>query len=521
MPKRKPTEKLFPSLGAFGDKSRLGAGAPTLIDDDVADTFNVVDHDVVEVELDGVVLTDILGSIQFASETFATMHGYEARELVGRALDSLHDQVQRPAAKVFYDEARRHGVFEGELGRVRRGGEQFVSWTLACQVMSGDDPEGLLVVTRDLSKESPEAHPEPEPEPELEPEDRDKTRRSAPPPSERRIVDAIPDGYVLAEVVLDARRRPRDCRILEVNPAFATMTGRSAVDLVGRTILEVIPDTDPSWIEACGRVALKGTPVRIESESASLNMPLEVMAFSPRFGQVACFFQDITERSSVLPEPPSPTVHELRTLAKDLFGRLESSRADLAKVLQERFKQNLAVVGMTLGMTQAFADQGDTKKIEGIVENAIGQIGEMGETLRTVLRGLRPRKLDEHGLFAALAWHADRTSKDTPLLVLLEGEPLPERLPVETELALFRVAEEALENARDHSKATRAHVSLECRGSEVVLTISDEGTGFDVTRGAAGRGVVTMRERTLAVGGTFEIESEPGHGTRVVVTVTL
>lgn len=519
MTKRKSTEKSFSQVVPPPQKgSAYAGGGPTLIDEE-PDTFQVHSDEVVAIELDGVAVADMLGNIQHANATFTEMHNRSLAELVGQPLDSLHTAAQRSDARVFYDEARRHGLHEGKLKRERKGGEVFPSLSSASMILdAGGDPEGLLLVVRDLSKG-------PGGEASQERSEGGLRGDEASAEDERWFVEAIPDGYILCEVILDAGQRPVDCRVIETNPAFEALLGRSAEQIVGHTILELLPDTKRSWIDACGSVAKTGAAVRIESFSEALAVSLEVLAFRRRPAQVACLFQDITWRSNAPERDPQDTLQttaELRGLIERLMVQVEDNRASLATVLRDKLRQNLAVLGMKLGMTQAFADQGDTTKIVGIVEHAIGQIGDMGDTVRTLLRSLRPRKLDEEGLFAALSWYAERTSKNTPLLVLLEGAPCPQRLPVATELSLFRIAEDAIDNVRQHSGITRAHVNLEPHPDRVVLTITDDGAGFDVNGAyAPGKsgGLVAMRERALALGGTFELGSTKGGGTRIMVSV--
>jgi len=89
-------------------------------------------------------------------------------------------------------------------------------------------------------------------------------------------------------------------------------------------------------------------------------------------------------------------------------------------------------------------------------------------------------------------------------------------------MALFRVAQGALANAVAHAKARKIQVTLGATAERVTLTVSDDGVGFDATRGQSGRanwGLAIMRERAEAVGATFAIVSAPGRGTRVVVEI--
>ncbi len=104
------------------------------------------------------------------------------------------------------------------------------------------------------------------------------------------------DGFSLHEIILDVAGTPVDYRFLATNPAFERMTGLKAEEIAGRTVLEVLPGTEPHWIETFGRVALTGEPAHFENYSTEIGKHFEVTAFRPGSGQFACIFQDITER---------------------------------------------------------------------------------------------------------------------------------------------------------------------------------------------------------------------------------
>ena len=113
---------------------------------------------------------------------------------------------------------------------------------------------------------------------------------------DRQLLDSMFEGLALHEIVLDEKGGPVDYRFLNVNPAFEAMTGLRAADIIGRSVLEVLPGTEPSWIERYGRVALTGVPTRFEAFSKELGRYYEVTAFSPQKGQFATLVSDITER---------------------------------------------------------------------------------------------------------------------------------------------------------------------------------------------------------------------------------
>jgi two-component system sensor histidine kinase UhpB len=141
------------------------------------------------------------------------------------------------------------------------------------------------------------------------------------------------------------------------------------------------------------------------------------------------------------------------------------------------------------------------------------------QAIENVAADLRPPMLDDHGLPAALAWYADEFAARSGVAVSVQAEP-GERLSPEVEIALFRIAQEALNNIAKHARATRATIVLGRAATDCVMWISDNGIGSGHAEPRRpGLGMVTMRERAQAVGGSFEISSPPGNGTQLTVRV--
>lgn len=112
----------------------------------------------------------------------------------------------------------------------------------------------------------------------------------------RLLFENITQGFASHEIILDDSGNPIDYRYLAVNPAFEKMTRLKASDVVGKTVLELLPKTEKYWIELFGNVALTGKPVQYENYSGELHKYFEVSAFCPRTGQFATVFSDITKR---------------------------------------------------------------------------------------------------------------------------------------------------------------------------------------------------------------------------------
>jgi diguanylate cyclase (GGDEF)-like protein/PAS domain S-box-containing protein len=112
----------------------------------------------------------------------------------------------------------------------------------------------------------------------------------------RQLFLNMTTGFALHDLICDQQGKPVDYRYIEINPAFEQLTGLKASDMVGHTVLEKLPGTEPYWIETFGRVALTGEPITYENYSRELQRWYQVRAFSPKIGQFAVIVTDITER---------------------------------------------------------------------------------------------------------------------------------------------------------------------------------------------------------------------------------
>ena len=112
----------------------------------------------------------------------------------------------------------------------------------------------------------------------------------------RNLFEAMNEGFALHEIICDDVGRPCDYRFLEVNPAFERQTGLKAVDLVGHTLYEVLPQSESLWVERYGSVALTGQPARFDHWSGDLGRHYEVSAFQVNRGRFGVLFLDVTER---------------------------------------------------------------------------------------------------------------------------------------------------------------------------------------------------------------------------------
>lgn len=198
----------------------------------------------------------------------------------------------------------------------------------------------------------------------------------------------------------------------------------------------------------------------------------------------------------------------------------EAERARLSRELHDDTVQNLLAASQRLQMAQRALDRGDTRTAAETIQEMRTLCLTMLDGLRRTIRALRPVYLEDLGLLPALEMLAEETGNVQPETHLsVRGEP--RRLKPETELAAFRVTQEALSNASRHAHAEHVQIEVTFDPNELAVSVQDDGVGFDVPEAPdtltrlAHFGLVGMRERVLLLGGHLEIASEPGRGTRV------
>ena len=212
------------------------------------------------------------------------------------------------------------------------------------------------------------------------------------------------------------------------------------------------------------------------------------------------------------------TGERLRTLSQQLIDAQEIERRHIARELHDEIGQALTIVKINL---QTIQRASDPVLIAQRVEESIGVIEPTLQQVRNLSLRLRPSLLDDLGLVAALRWYLDRQSKTGGFSLQFKADPLTKRLPPEIETACFRIAQEAITNIIKHSEAKEVDVVLKLVDKSLELIIQDRGIGFDVKsaqeKAAEGGslGLLSMAERASLVGGSFDIQSELGRGTKI------
>jgi PAS domain S-box-containing protein len=210
----------------------------------------------------------------FVSENVVNVTGIPAADFIGRTYGEMGFSEEQC---LFWEKAigevfTKGSPFETEFSFDSVLGTVFFDWRLVPEFNADGSVQSVLSIARDV------------------------TARKMAERDYRALFTEMIDASALHEIICDENDEPVDYRFLAVNPAFECMTGLKGEDIIGKTVLEVLPKTEAHWIKTYGQVALSGEAVHFENFSAEIDKYFEVKAFSPEKGLFVCIFADITER---------------------------------------------------------------------------------------------------------------------------------------------------------------------------------------------------------------------------------
>ncbi len=224
-----------------------------------------------------------------------------------------------------------------------------------------------------------------------------------------------------------------------------------------------------------------------------------------------------------------------RRLAAEIIDAGDRERAAISRELHDSAAQSLAALAMQLGVAIRSIDDAPPAMLRERIEGARTLANGTLEEIRMLAHTMHPRVLDDLGLIAALKRLARETTdhsaryataaKDGAIVVeVLAMEGSDEALSAPVKSVLYRVAQEAVQNARRHAAPRHIEIRLEADAKSVTLEIADDGRGFDLAakqREQTGIGLFTMRERVALVDGELRVTTRPGGGTSVVASMPL
>ena len=354
------------------------------------------------------------------------------------------------------------------------------------------------------------------------------------------ILEATPDAIVVAD--------DHDM-ILRVNAAAEKIFGSKTDELIGHPVSDLVGSIDqaahPSYVEHYKRTGRPSTPEGLVigsfreatgQRADGSEFPAELAVAETELADGRKLFvaaiRDITERKraeaqlQTLNSQLEARSHERQALVQQLLSAQEEERRTVAYEIHDGPAQQLAAAQMFL---EAFAfDQNIDMEADSAdhLQRAKSYLDTGLTETRRIMSGLRPALLDDLGLADALHQLLNELASRAEIQLELDSSKLVDDLSPSVEITLYRIAQEAATNALKHADSDRLRVDLQSDGSVAQLRVADYGRGFDPNeiegpRGGHRYGLVGMRERVALLEGQFEIDSAPGQGTVITVTIPL
>jgi PAS domain S-box-containing protein len=444
---------------------------------------------------DAVITTDLEFSIQTWNSAAEALYGWSAEEALGKLMGQVvpteypHDEAEAVLA-----EFQAEGIWQGEvIQRHKDGGDLYVLASVTLVRNEAGHPVSILAVNRDITERR-----------EME----DALQR------ERDLLAQVMDTSPVGIAVFD-----REGRLTFANALLqqlASLTG--ATTLIGRTyndpawqLLTAEGDPLPDGALPFARVMSTGGPVHEVEQSTVLPDGQRVWLSS----NAAPTFDALGQIESVVVTTEDITKRKLAE-AKLEETATTAERERLARELHDAVTQSLFSVAAIAEALPRVWEREPEEARHGLEELRWLTQGALAE-MRAMLLELRPAALTEHTLGVLLRQLADAMRNRTrmPVTTTLVGDST---LPADVQIALYRIAQEALNNTTKHARASQARLSLHCEPALVRLRISDNGLGFDPDNAQTQQlGLRIMHERAEAIGATLRIESQPSHGTRIEV----
>jgi PAS domain S-box-containing protein len=318
-------------------------------------------------------------------------------------------------------------------------------------------------------------------------------------------------------------------RIVDTNEQCQTLYGYSVQEtlaLDGSTLLRTAqPDGDLAALWQClpkhGNLVLETEHRR--KDGSLVPVELSLRAFNVADTRcIQTIVRDIGERK-FMEEERQRQATRLAKLSHRLISLQERERRQLSAELHDRTSPNLAALDINLRSLAKSLPPGSNGETIMLLDDAKALLSDTENSLRQVCADLRPPVLDYAGLLPALQSYAHQFSMRTGIAVVLESPQVPVLDP-EVESTLFRIAQEALSNCAKHADALQVAIHLTIKEQQINMEITDDGDGFAIVAPGAvdattGLGLLSMSERAQFVGGSLQVDSCLGQGTRVVVTI--
>jgi len=308
-----------------------------------------------------------------------------------------------------------------------------------------------------------------------------------------------------------------------VNKACEKLTGYPVSELIGKDVLEFLTPETLSIARQVKDKLLRGEAmehryeqrlIKKDGAEAIVQLATRIIISGGKPQSFQNMARDITEERKLQ--------DNLQFYLRQVLQAQEEERKRLARELHDDTSQQILLLTHGVDNIASKADHYLPKELRNELEKLYELSKQTYQGIKRYAQALRPGILDDLGLVPAIKWLAQELNNLAGIEVQVRIGAIPS-LAQETQLVLFRIVQEALNNIHRHSGASEASIMVECQGAEIRVTINDNGRGFKLPRqlsefaGQGKLGLTGMEERVQLIGGELEVSSQEGKGTTIIV----
>ncbi|MEO8172822.1 MAG: PAS domain S-box protein [Sediminibacterium sp.] len=332
----------------------------------------------------------------------------------------------------------------------------------------------------------------------------------------RAIVDSSLVGIIIGKV---------DGSVIEANKAACDLFGYSPEELRSLTRYELLNTSDPELTQKLKERSEKkgayGIFKGIRKNGEKFYCEISSVMYNDINGEdITCsMVSDISLRIQAESQLKQTNL-ELSQLSNHLKNARENERKYIAREIHDELGQLASVIKIELDwLSLNMTEFGEKHKSR--INYAITAVTEMINSTRRICSSLRPHIIDQQGLNAALQWQCREFEKLNSIGCIFTEDFDDSEVTLELQTELYRICQEALTNVMRHAMATEVLVKICKVDEQLVLTVKDNGKGFDTGKNSNHLGLIGLRERAIAINGKLQIDSAPGKGTTINVIVLL
>ncbi len=315
--------------------------------------------------------------------------------------------------------------------------------------------------------------------------------------------------------------------IQDINQSMIKMFGYEYDEILGKNIFALIgPESKETIMQQLKKPSDKPFEIIVNRKDGTTMITEAVernLSWKGNKARVVAL-HDITERKTMVAQLES-SYQQLRVLNQRWVEIEELERKRLSAELHDEIGQNLTALGINFGIVKMNLPPATDSLVYNRIDDSLSLLKRSSIQVKSIMSNLRPALLDDYGLVPALHWYTQDIAQRTGIEISCTAEKLHCRLPTETETALFRIAQEAINNSVKHAKAKHISLALSYAENRLYLVIGDDGVGFEIQvsprQDSRGWGLMIIKERCVGIKGICQIESKPGRGTKISIEVPL